>query len=132
MSAPEPMPAGRTDNENLGDDAGGGASGNGDAALAMYVVFLPHLDALAVPVAVYMLALCAMASFSLMARPACLALSLGGLAFVASDTMLGIDRFLSPFSGSGYAIWLSYAIAQVSIAAGILLSDDARPQERGA
>jgi uncharacterized membrane protein YhhN len=102
------------------------------AALAMYVVFLPHLDALAVPVAVYMLALCAMASFSLMARPACLALSLGGLAFVASDTMLGIDRFLSPFSGSGYAIWLSYAIAQVSIAAGILLSDDARPQERGA
>ncbi|RDU99621.1 lysoplasmalogenase [Trinickia dinghuensis] len=101
------------------------------AAVAMYVVFLPHLDALAIPVAVYMLALCAMASFALLARPsgpaqrrAGLALPLGGLAFVASDAMIGVDRFLSPFPGSDYAIWFSYAIAQVSIATGILLSND--------
>jgi uncharacterized membrane protein YhhN len=94
-------------------------------AVAMYFVFLPHLDALALPVAIYMLALCAMASLALLARPASLALPLGGLAFVASDAMIGIDHFLSPFPGSGYAIWFSYAIAQVSIAAGILLSGDA-------
>lgn len=95
------------------------------ATAAMYFVFLPHLGELAVPVAVYMLALCAMASLALLARPASPALPLGGLAFVASDAMIGIDRFLSPFPGSEYAIWFSYAIAQVSIAAGILLYGDA-------
>ncbi len=96
------------------------------AAFAMYFVFLPHLGVLAAPVALYMLALCAMASLALLARPASLALALGGLAFVASDTLIGIERFLSPFAASGYAIWFSYAIAQVSIAAGILFSDNAR------
>jgi len=95
------------------------------ATAAMYFVFLPHLGELAVPVAVYMLALCAMASLAFLARPASPALPLGGLAFVASDGMIGIDRFLSPFPGSEYAIWFSYAIAQVSIAAGILLYGDA-------
>ena len=95
------------------------------ATAAMYFAFLPHLGALAAPVAVYMLALCAMASLALLARAASPAIPLGGLAFVASDAMIGIDRFLSSFPGSEYAIWFSYAIAQVSIAAGILLFGDA-------
>jgi uncharacterized membrane protein YhhN len=94
------------------------------ATVAMYVVLFPHLGMLAVPVAIYMLVLCAMASLALVTRPAGLALALGALAFVASDAMIGIDRFLSPFPGSSYAIWFSYAVAQTSIAAGILLSDD--------
>lgn len=93
-------------------------------AAAMYVVLLPHLGPLAVAVAVYMLALCAMASLALLAKPGGMALSLGALAFVASDAMIGIDRFLSPFRGSDYAIWFSYAIAQLSIAAGVLLSGE--------
>ena len=97
-------------------------------AVAMYFVFLPHLGSLALPVALYMLALCAMASFAVLARPGGLALPLGGLAFVASDAMIGIDRFLGAFPGSGYAIWFTYALAQVSIVAGVLrvLHSDAR------
>jgi len=93
-------------------------------AIAMYFVFLPHLGPLAIAVAVYILALCAMASLALFAKPGGVALSLGALAFVASDTMIGVDRFLSPFRGSDYAIWFSYAIAQLSIAAGVLLSGE--------
>ena len=91
------------------------------AAAAMYAVFFRHLGALAIPVAVYMLALCAMASLTLSTRQNGPLLPLGGLAFVASDAMIGIDRFLGAFAGSAYAIWLTYAVAQVSIAAGILL-----------
>ncbi|PMS23755.1 hypothetical protein C0Z18_00825 [Trinickia dabaoshanensis] len=93
----------------------------GACAAAMYAVFFPHLGPLAVAVAIYMLALCAMASLALLAKPGGIALSLGALAFVASDAMIGIDRFLSPFQGSDYAIWFSYAAAQLSLTAGILL-----------
>lgn len=90
------------------------------AAIAMYYVLFPHLGELAIPVVIYMLALCTMASFALLARGTSLALPLGGLAFVASDAILGIDRFLGAFPGSVYAIWFTYAAAQVLIAAGIL------------
>lgn len=94
------------------------------AFVAMYFVFLPHLGPLAVPVALYMLALCAMASFAVSARPTGLALPLGGLAFVASDALIGIDRFLGTFPGSGYAIWFTYVLAQVSIVGGVLRSGE--------
>lgn len=92
------------------------------AALAMYGAFFAHLGELAAPVAAYMVALCAMASLALAARLPSPAVALGGLAFVASDAMIGIDRFLSPFAGSAYAIWFSYALAQLLLAAGILLA----------
>jgi len=94
------------------------------AAAAMYAVFFPNLGALAVPVAVYMLALCAMASLALLARRGGPSLPLGGLLFVASDAMIGIDRFVGAFPGSGYAIWFSYALAQAAISSGVLLGHD--------
>ncbi|HEV3104682.1 MAG TPA: lysoplasmalogenase [Trinickia sp.] len=97
------------------------------AALAMYGVFFPRLGALAAPVAVYMLALCAMASMALAARLPGSTVAFGGLAFVASDAMIGIDRFVGPFAGSAYAIWFSYAIAQLLLAGGILLTRRAAP-----
>lgn len=96
------------------------------AAIAMYFVFFPNLGPLALPVAAYMLALCAMATLALLALGGGLFLPLGGLAFVASDAMIGIDRFVGTFPASGYAIWFSYAIAQVSIGAGILLGGKAK------
>ncbi len=92
------------------------------AAVAMYIVFLPHLGPLAVPVALYMLALCSMASLALLAQPRRLALPLGGLAFVVSDALVGVERFLGAFPGSGYAIWFAYVVAQVSIVGGVLRS----------
>jgi uncharacterized membrane protein YhhN len=92
------------------------------AALAMYGVFFPQLGELAAPVAVYMLALCTMASMALAARLPGPAVAFGGLAFVVSDAMIGIDRFIGPFIGSAYAIWFSYAIAQLLLTGGMLLA----------
>ena len=91
------------------------------AALAMYIDFLPGLGELAVPVAAYMVALCAMASLAVSARLPLPTVAFGGLAFVASDAMIGIDRFIGAFAGSAYAIWGAYAAAQLSLAGGILL-----------
>jgi uncharacterized membrane protein YhhN len=91
------------------------------AALAMYAEFLPHLGALALPVAVYVVVLCLMASLAIAAKLPHASLAFGALAFVASDAMIGIDRFIGAFSGSVYAIWATYAVAQLSLAGGILL-----------
>ncbi|TKC82707.1 lysoplasmalogenase [Trinickia terrae] len=89
-------------------------------AAASYAAFFPQLHELAAPVGIYTVVLCSMASLALFARLPSIATSLGGLIFVASDTMIGIDRFLEPFTGSTYAIWFSYAAAQLLITAGIL------------
>ncbi len=91
------------------------------SACAAYATFLPHLGPLLLPVACYVTALALMASLALCAQACGPELALGALAFVASDAMIGIERFIGPFAGSAYAIWFSYAAAQVLIAAGILL-----------
>jgi uncharacterized membrane protein YhhN len=91
------------------------------AALLAYVGFLPHLGELKAPVAAYMLVLCAMASLAVSARLPHVTVALGGLAFVSSDAMIAIDRFIGTFPGSGYGIWATYAIAQLSLVDGIVL-----------
>ncbi|WP_207001146.1 lysoplasmalogenase [Trinickia mobilis] len=90
------------------------------AAAVMYAVFFPQLRELAAPVGAYTLVLCLMASLALAAQLPSAATALGGLVFVTSDAMIGIDRFLEPFSGSVYAIWFAYAVAQLLITAGVL------------
>lgn len=102
------------------------------AALGMYAEFLPRLGELALPVAAYMVALCLMASFAVSVRLPRAAVAIGGLAFVVSDAMIGIDRFIGAFAGSAYAIWAAYAVAQLSLVGGILLrrpSDPASPSD---
>lgn len=90
------------------------------AAPALYAAFLPHLAALAAPVAVYVAVLGAMASFALCARTPGPQVAAGALVFVASDALIGIDRFLGAFSGVDYFIWFLYAIAQLAMAFGVL------------
>ncbi|KVN98634.1 hypothetical protein WJ69_34065 [Burkholderia ubonensis] len=89
------------------------------AAPTFYAAFFPHLGELAAPVAVYMLVLCAMASFALAARTRGPLVALGSLIFVGSDTLIGVGRFLGGFAGIDYLIWALYALAQVTIVAGV-------------
>ncbi|AOJ78417.1 lysoplasmalogenase [Burkholderia ubonensis] len=89
------------------------------AAAACYVAFFAHLGDLLVPVAIYMLVLCAMASFALAARTRGPLVALGSLIFVGSDTLIGVGRFLGGFAGIDYLIWALYALAQVTIVAGV-------------
>ncbi|MQU54847.1 lysoplasmalogenase family protein, partial [Pseudomonas sp. FSL R10-1339] len=43
----------------------------------------------------------------------------GALAFVVSDSLIGIDRFVQPFSAAPYLIILSYWLGQWGIAASV-------------
>ena len=83
------------------------------------------LGDLLIPVAVYALAISAMLWRALARlgshvpkRSAWLAAT-GALAFVASDSLIGIDRFVLPFGAAPYLIILSYWIGQWGIAASV-------------
>ena len=83
------------------------------------------LGDLLIPVAVYALAISAMLWRALARlgshvpkRSAWLAAA-GALAFVVSDSLIGIDRFVLPFSAAPYLIILSYWIGQWGIAASV-------------
>ena len=81
------------------------------------------LGDLLIPVAVYALAISAMLwralarlGSSVAKRSAWLAAA-GALAFVVSDSLIGIDRFVQPFAAAPYLIILSYWLGQWGIAA---------------
>lgn len=81
------------------------------------------LGDLLVPVSVYALAISAMLwralarlGSSVVKRSAWLAAA-GALAFVVSDSLIGIDRFVQPFAAAPYLIILSYWLGQWGIAA---------------
>ena len=83
------------------------------------------LGDLLIPVAVYALAISAMLWRALARlgtqvpkRSAWLAAA-GALAFVVSDSLIGIDRFVLPFGAAPYLIILSYWIGQWGIAASV-------------
>ena len=83
------------------------------------------LGDLLIPVAVYALAISAMLWRALARlgshvpkRSAWLAAA-GAVAFVVSDSLIGIDRFVLPFGAAPYLIILSYWIGQWGIAASV-------------
>lgn len=73
-----------------------------------------HLGELLIPVAVYALVISAMLWRAL----ACGGLAaIGALSFVLSDSLIGIDRFVSAFASAPYLIILFYWLGQWAIAA---------------
>ena len=83
------------------------------------------LGDLLVPVCIYALAISAML-WRALARvgshvPTCSAwlAAAGALAFVASDSMIGINRFVLPFDAAPYLIILTYWLGQWGIAASV-------------
>jgi uncharacterized membrane protein YhhN len=87
--------------------------------LALVAVLAPHTGALLVPVAVYGLVLGAMGASALRCNRL---VAVGGILFVASDTLLGLDKFLPGFDlwQSDFLIMLSYIAAQGLIALGVV------------
>jgi uncharacterized membrane protein YhhN len=82
-------------------------------ALGFTAWLWPALGPLRIPVAVYVAALSTMAAMSF--RTGAFA-SAGALLFLASDSMLAADRFMTAMPAAGYAIWLTYYAAQLLIA----------------
>ena len=80
------------------------------AAVLAWLV-LPVAGEMAVPVALYMLAITAMVTGAALAdRP--LVLLAGALAFALSDATIALNKFLTPVPQAGLVIMLSYYLAQ--------------------
>lgn len=91
--------------------------------LAVSGQVLPETGDLMVPVAVYMTAITVMGlGAALHHKPSAL-LFTGALLFIISDCMIGINRFVMPFSTARHAIMLTYYLGQLLILWGVLTSE---------
>jgi uncharacterized membrane protein YhhN len=96
-------------------------------AVAMLVVSFPvitNADEMLVPVAIYMGAICLMGIGAALYRRPSTMLFAGAALFVASDSMIGINRFVTPLPASSYLIMISYYAAQLFIVWGVMRSSD--------
>jgi uncharacterized membrane protein YhhN len=88
-------------------------------------LLIPKLGALVIPVIVYAVILTTMFIASLYAynnitKPANILFGIGAAFFVASDTLLAINKFYSPIPASGLLIMLTYCLAQFFIVKGFI------------
>ncbi len=75
----------------------------------------PHLGSLAIPVLVYSTAILSMAA---LASGVASRVGLGGVLFVISDALIGVDKAGAGFPGRGLIVILTYLAAQYLIATG--------------
>ena len=90
--------------------------------LSVSFPIITHAGDIFIPVAVYMAAITAMGVSAAFYRAPSTLVFAGALLFVASDSMIGINRFVMPFAGSSYAIMLTYYGAQLLILWGVMHS----------
>ena len=95
------------------------------AATGFIVVLYNALGPLRIPVMVYALVLCVMVLTALFRYGRTTTQSFwmvfaGALLFMASDSLLAVNKFLSPVGGAGFIIMLTYISAQYLIAEGII------------
>ena len=89
--------------------------------LACTLFIIPQTGDLQVITTVYMVAISLMAmSAGFRDDSQFLWVALGALIFMVSDTLIAIDKFVSPFAGSGVAIMATYYVAQLLICAGVV------------
>jgi uncharacterized membrane protein YhhN len=89
-------------------------------AAAYSAVLWPHLGALAIPVIVYIAAIVVMAMLSLRVRA--IEVPLGAVLFMISDSLISLEKFLWQAVWIGPLVWITYALAQLMIARGMLTS----------
>ncbi|MBT8766801.1 lysoplasmalogenase [Metapseudomonas boanensis] len=88
------------------------------------------LGPLLVPVACYSLAISTMLWRALarlgtgLDRQSVVLAAAGAILFVLSDSLIGINRFVSPFGGASYAIILTYWLGQWAIAASVMAQSE--------
>jgi uncharacterized membrane protein YhhN len=87
-------------------------------AVAYSAVLWPELGALAIPVTVYIAAIVVMAMLSLRFRA--IAVPLGAVLFMVSDSLIALEKFLWQAAWVGPLVWITYALAQLLITRGML------------
>jgi uncharacterized membrane protein YhhN len=93
-------------------------------AVAYSAVLWPKLGALAIPVTVYIAAIVVMAMLSLRFRA--IAVPLGAVLFMVSDSLIALERFLWQAAWVGPLVWITYALAQLLITRGMLADTRSR------
>ncbi len=92
----------------------------------LYGWLFPHLGDLQLPVLLYTLVLLGMGVFALNRYQRTPSLSfrlvlMGALLFIVSDSVLAIDKFVSPFPWAGVVVMATYSLAQYLIVLGMLM-----------
>ncbi|GHE91962.1 hypothetical protein GCM10011501_21820 [Thalassotalea profundi] len=100
------------------------ASGYLIGGVFTFCLFASELQELFVPVFVYMLVLLLMAISTVLSLRSNYWLMLGGLSFVVSDTMIGLDKFYSPLNFHHSVIMVTYYFAQLALLLGVIQSVD--------
>jgi uncharacterized membrane protein YhhN len=88
------------------------------ASLAAWLV--PAAGVLAIPVAIYVTAITAMAASAITARFPSPWVATGALLFVLSDSVLAVNRFRMPVPFEAWIVWSTYYAAQLLITRGYL------------
>lgn len=95
-------------------------------------LLFPHLGSMKLPVIVYGLVIAvmlvtAMHLLFIKNKKAGRLVAVGAMLFIASDSLLAINKFYAPFENAGVAIMLSYGLAQWLIVSGAIryLADSA-------
>jgi len=91
-------------------------------SLGLAAIILPKTGELLLPVAVYLTAIVAMACCASVHQTQQATLFTGVLLFVLSDSLIAINKFVLPFTGSGVAIMLTYYAAQALIVTAVLMN----------
>lgn len=103
------------------------------AAIGCYFLY-PHLHDMMVPVFVYTAVLTLMATTALLSSYPVKLTAFGAILFLISDTILGFRHFMTvPYiidQYGGYAVWITYYLAQLLITLGVMLKDE-RPTHFG-
>src|SRR5579871_1823141 len=91
--------------------------------IALFLFLKPTLGALQIPVLVYAMVLCGMFlscvhAFDLTKNNAGKFCVAGAFLFLLSDSMLAINKFYHAFKIAGFAVMLTYALAQLFIVVG--------------
>ena len=87
---------------------------------AMFSLIQPGLDALFVPVAIYMFVLLTMTATTILTKSTNKWLIIGGVSFAVSDSLIGINKFYTPIPHSHVWIMITYYLAQYSLTRGFL------------
>jgi len=92
---------------------------------SLLALLLPKLGTLKIPVSVYAVTISVMLAFAWRGyfswNPSTRFFILfGAMAFVASDSLLAINKFYSPFENASFLIMATYLAAQYGIVSGVV------------
>jgi len=89
-------------------------------AVAMAIIMTPSLKEMALPVYVYLAVITTMGIFASFRASVNKLVLYGALLFIASDSMIAINKFLMPVPAANYLVMVTYYLAQFPIVYGYL------------